>query len=79
MAFWRLILAAGAAAAVWAVALPVLGFLLSGSLDVVRSGLGWAGAAILIVFVFFLFWTYRRMMRRLEKQALRRAEHREEH
>jgi membrane-associated protein len=79
MPYWAFILAAGAAAAVWSVALPVLGFLLSGSLDAVRSALGWVGVALLILFVFFLFWTYRRMMRRLEKQALHRAEHRTEH
>ena len=65
MPFHKFIAAVAAAAAIWSVGVPVVGFLFSGSLEIVRSALGWAGVAILVVFAGGLVFTYRRMTKRL--------------
>ncbi len=70
MPFPRFIAAVAAAAAVWSVAMPVVGFLFSGSLEIVRSALGWAGVAILVLFAGGLVFTYRRMTKRLSEEAI---------
>lgn len=57
------------AAGTWAIAMPVVGFLLSDSLDVVRRALGWFGGVVFVVFVFGLYWTYRRMVHRLAERT----------
>lgn len=69
MPFPRFLFSVALAAGVWAVVVPTLGFLFSGSLEAVRSALGWAGAAIVLVFAAGLYWTYRRMVQRLEKRT----------
>jgi undecaprenyl-diphosphatase len=61
MPFHRFLVAIVLAASVWSVAMPVAGFLFSDSLERVRSTVGWAGIAILLVFAGGLIWTYRRM------------------
>jgi undecaprenyl-diphosphatase len=60
------------AAAVWSVAVPVLGFFFSESFDVVKSALGWFGVAVFVFFVALLYFTYRRFSSRLAAEALRR-------
>jgi len=60
------------AAGLWAVAVPVLGFVFSGSLEAVRSALGWVGVAVFVLFVGALYLTWRRFSRRLAAEALRR-------
>jgi undecaprenyl-diphosphatase len=72
MPFAQFLAAVMIAASVWAVAVPILGFLFSESLEAVRSTLGWVGVAVLILFVGALYFTYRRMSRRLAAEALRR-------
>jgi membrane-associated protein len=72
MPFAQFLSAVAIAASVWAVVVPILGFLFSGSLEVARSALGWAGVAIFVLFVAALYLTYRRMSRRLAAEALRR-------
>ena len=72
MPFAQYLGAVAIAAAVWAVVVPVLGFFFSGSLELVRSALGWAGVIVLVLFAAGLFITYRRMSRRLAAEALRR-------
>jgi undecaprenyl-diphosphatase len=69
MPFPRFLFSVALAASVWAVAVPTLGFLFSGSLEAVRSALGWVGGAVVIVFAAGLYWTYRRMVQRLEKRT----------
>jgi membrane protein DedA with SNARE-associated domain len=72
MPFWQFLVAVAIAASVWAVAVPVCGFFFSGSLEVVRRALGWAGVVILLLFVLALYLTYRRMSERIAAEALRR-------
>ena len=72
MPFGQYIAAVAIAAAVWSIVVPVLGFFFSGSLDAVRSALGWAGVFVLAAFAAALYITYRRMSRRLAAEALRR-------
>jgi undecaprenyl-diphosphatase len=74
MPFAQFIGAVAIAASVWAVAVPVLGFFFSESLDVAKSALGWFGAIVLILFAGALYFTYRRMSSRLAAEALRRRE-----
>lgn len=69
MPFPRFVFSVAGAAAIWAIAMPVVGFLFSGSLEVVRHALGWAGIALLVIFASALYWTYRRMTRRLTDRA----------
>jgi membrane protein DedA with SNARE-associated domain len=64
MPFLRFVIAVVVAASIWCVAMPVVGFLFSGSLERVRSTLGWAGVGILVVFGGGLVSTYRRMTKR---------------
>jgi hypothetical protein len=52
--------------------MPILGFFFSGSLEAVRSALGWVGVAIFVLFVGALYFTYRRMSRRLTEETLLR-------
>jgi membrane protein DedA with SNARE-associated domain len=66
MPFPKFIAAVAAAASVWSVAMPTIGFFFSGSLEAVRSTLGWAGIGIVIVFGAGIALTYRRLVRRLE-------------
>lgn len=73
MAFPRFLLAIVLAAGMWSVAVPVLGYLFSGSLELVRSYLGWVGAVLFVVFVAGLYWTYRRTLRRLEEDIAARS------
>lgn len=70
MPFGQFILAVAIASSVWAVAMPILGFFFSGSLEAVRAALGWVGVAIFILFVGALYFTYRRMSRRLTEETL---------
>ncbi len=70
MPFPRFIAAVAGAAAVSSVAMPVVGFLFSGSLEIVRRALGWAGVVILVIFVGGLVFTYRRMAKRLAEETL---------
>lgn len=72
MGFGSFFVAAALAGGAWSVTVPVLGFLFSGSLEAVRSTMGWVGAALFLLFVVFLYWTYRRTIKRLEIEALRR-------
>ena len=72
MPFWQFLSAVAIAASVWAVAVPVCGFFFSGSLEVVKRALGWAGVFILLLFVVALYLTYRRMSERIAAEALRR-------
>lgn len=69
MPFPRFLVSVAMAAAVWAVVMPIVGFLLSDSLDIVRRALGWAGGVIFVVFVVGLYWTYRRMVERLAERT----------
>jgi undecaprenyl-diphosphatase len=72
MPFPRFVSAVALAASVWAITVPILGFLFSGSLEAVRSTLGWVGVVVFLVFAGALIFTYRRMSRRLADEALRR-------
>lgn len=65
MPFLRFLIAVAAAASIWSVAMPIAGFVFSGSLEMVRSALGISGVVILLVFAVGLVWTYRRMTKRL--------------
>ena len=69
MPFPRFLVSVAFAAGVWAVVMPVVGFFLSDSLEVVRRALGWAGVVIFVIFVVGLFWTYRRMAQRLAERT----------
>jgi membrane protein DedA with SNARE-associated domain len=69
MPFPRFLAAVAAAAGLWALVVPTLGFFFSESVQVVRSALGWAGGVIVVVFVVGIYWTYRRMVRRLEQRV----------
>lgn len=69
MPFPRFLLSVALAAGVWAVTMPIVGFLFSGSLEVVRRALGWAGVVIFVIFVGVLYWTYRRMVSRLAERS----------
>lgn len=69
MAFPRFLLAVAFAAGVWAIVMPIVGFLFSGSLEAVRRGLGWAGVVIFVLFATMIYWTYRRMVRRLSERT----------
>ena len=72
MPFAQYLGAVAIAAAVWAVTVPILGFMFSGSLDAVRSALGWFGVAVFVMFAGALYLTYRRFSRRLAAEALER-------
>lgn len=72
MPFAQYLGAVAIAAAVWAISVPVLGFVFSGSLEAVRSALGWFGVTIFVLFAAALYWTYRRFSRRLAAEALER-------
>lgn len=65
MPFPSFLVSVALAASVWAIAMPIVGFLFSGSLEAVRRGLGWAGVVVFVLFAGVLYWTYRRMVRRL--------------
>lgn len=67
MPFPRFLIAIVLAAGTWSVVVPVLGYLFSGSLELVRSYLGWGGAVVFVLFVLGLYWTYRRTLTRLEE------------
>jgi membrane-associated protein len=67
MSFPRFLAAVFVAAGAWTVIVPVLGYVFSGSLEAVRASLGWVGAVVFIVFVGCLYWTYRRMIKRLDE------------
>lgn len=69
MPFPRFLVSVAVAAGVWAVVMPIVGFLLSDSLDIVRRALGWAGGVIFVVFLLGLYWTYRRMVQRLAERT----------
>lgn len=69
MPFPRFLVSVAMAAGVWAIVMPIVGFLLSDSLDIVRRALGWAGGVIFVVFVVGLYWTYRRMVQRLAERT----------
>jgi membrane protein DedA with SNARE-associated domain len=72
MPFGQFIGAVAIAASIWAVTVPVLGFFFSGSLEAVRSTLGWVGVFVFVVFAGALYVTYRRFSSRLAAEALRR-------
>jgi len=72
MPFAQYVGAISIAAGIWAVAVPVLGFVFSGSLEAVRSALGWVGVAVFVLLVAVVYLTYRRFSRRLAAEALRR-------
>lgn len=65
MPFPAFLVSVALAAGIWAVVMPIVGFLFSGSLEAVRRALGWAGVIVFLLFAGVLYWTYRRMVRRL--------------
>lgn len=69
MPFPRFLTSVAVAAGAWAIVMPIIGFFLSDSLEVVRRALGWAGGVIFVIFVFGLYWTYRRMVQRLAERT----------
>lgn len=69
MPFPRFLVSVAFAAGVWAIVMPIVGFLFSGSLEVVRRALGWAGVVVFAIFVLVLYWTYRRMVSRLAERT----------
>src|SRR5919109_153223 len=69
MPFPAFLVSVALAAGVWAVVMPIVGFLFSGSLEVVRRALGWAGVIIFILFASVIYWTYRRMVHRLSERT----------
>lgn len=69
MPFPRFLVSVAMAAGVWAVVMPVVGFFLSDSLEAVRRALGWAGVVIFVIFVAGLYWTYRRMVKRIAERT----------
>jgi membrane protein DedA with SNARE-associated domain len=69
MPFPRFIVAVAAAASVTSTAMPVVGFLASGSLEAVRRALGWAGVGIFLLFAALIVFTYRRLVRRLDVES----------
>lgn len=72
MPFWQFLVSVSIAAIIWAVALPMCGFLFSGSLEAVERALGWVGVAVFLLFVIAMYLTYRRMSGRISAEALRR-------
>lgn len=72
MPFAQFLGAVAIAAAIWAIAVPIAGFVFSGSFDVARSALGWFGVAVFVVFIGALYFTWRRFSRRLTAEALER-------
>jgi membrane protein DedA with SNARE-associated domain len=66
MPFAKFIAAVVMIVAVWSAAVPSLGYLFSGSLEVARKYLGWGGAVVFVLFVVVIVTTYRRMTKRLE-------------
>lgn len=66
MPFPRFLLAIVMIVAVWSTAVPAVGFLFSGSLEVARRYLGWGGALVFVAFITVIVVTYRRMTKRLE-------------
>lgn len=71
MPFGHFLGAVAGAAALWSVVVPLLGFVFGGSLRFVRRSLGAFGIVLLLLFAVFVFFTYRRMVRRLERDDLR--------
>src|SRR5919108_2463682 len=69
MPFPAFLVSVALAAGVWAVVMPIVGFLFSGSLEVVRRALGWAGVVVFLLFAGVLYWTYRRMVHRLSERT----------
>ncbi|MGH2758778.1 MAG: DedA family protein [Actinomycetota bacterium] len=69
MPFPRFLVSVALAAGVWAIVVPIVGFFLSDSLEVVRRALGWAGGFIFVIFVVGLYWSYRRMVQRLAERT----------
>ncbi len=69
MPFPSFLVSVALAAGVWAVVMPVVGILLSDSLEIVRRALGWAGGVIFVIFVAGIYWTYRRMLDRVAERA----------
>jgi len=74
MPFYRFLIAVAVAAGVWTVTVPTLGFLFSGSLEAVKSTLGWVGVVVLVVFAGAIVFTYRRFTTRLAEEGLRKPE-----
>jgi membrane protein DedA with SNARE-associated domain len=74
MRFGRFFVAVVLVVAVWSTVVPTVGFLFSGSLNLVRSYLGWAGAIVFIVVAGGLVYFDRRMVQRLEASLESRAE-----
>lgn len=70
MPYLRFLVAVAAASLVWAIVVPILGFVFAGSLAYVKSSIGWAGVIVLVLFAAGVFLTYRRMMKRLEREDL---------
>jgi membrane protein DedA with SNARE-associated domain len=66
MPFARFLVAVVGVVGVWSTVMPTVGYLFSGSLNLVRSYLGWVGAIVFVVFVGGLAYSYRRMVKRLE-------------
>jgi membrane-associated protein len=71
MPFPAFLAAVAVAASIWAVAVPAAGFAFSGSLELVKSALGWAGVGVFVLFIGGLVFTYHRMTKRLAREALR--------
>jgi membrane protein DedA with SNARE-associated domain len=71
MPFPSFLAAVAVAASIWAVAVPAAGFAFSGSLELVKSALGWAGVGVFVLFIGGLVFTYHRMTKRLAREALR--------
>jgi membrane protein DedA with SNARE-associated domain len=69
MPFPSFLISVAFAAGIWAIVMPIVGFFLSDSLEVVRRALGWAGGVIFLIFLAGLYWTYRRMVHRLSERA----------
>jgi membrane protein DedA with SNARE-associated domain len=74
MRFGRFFVAVVLIVGVWSTVMPTVGFLFSGSLDLVRSYLGWGGAIAFVVFAGGLIYSYRRMVKRLEASFEARTE-----
>lgn len=70
MAYPRFLAAVAAAALVWSIVVPILGFLFAGSLELVHGRLGATGVVFLVLFAAGVFYTYRRMMKRLEREEV---------
>ena len=69
MPFPRFLGAMAVTSALWSVVVPSLGFAFGGSLHIVRRSLGGVGIVILFLFAAAVFFTYRRMLQRLEAEG----------